>query len=401
MSGRREPLDPRAWLLWGAAASLPPLVGRNPLVLAATLLAVLGVRGAWGAGAGPGWGGIVRLAALFAAVGALFNLLTVHLGDRPFARLPAALPIVGGELTLNALVYGLLSGAAVLTLVLAGATLGAVLDGAALLRLLPARLTTVAVAGSVAWAFVPQTAAAFGQIREAQAARGHRVRGVRDLVPLLVPLLGGGLERALTLAEALESRAFGAPLGAATAPAPGRGVLAALGLTAGAVGAYLLAVGRAGPALATLGAALVALTVAAREPGGGGPRRTRYRTARWGRAETLIGGTALVVLAVEIAVLRRNPTAFAYEPYPRLVPPQVDLLLLAALAVLLAPALVAVEASHGSALTPVRATHASPVPHGWERGASGDHRGTVDRFRRGEGSAPPPIAGDTARRDVR
>ena len=337
-------LDPRAWLLWGLAVSVPPLLGRNPFVLLATLLAVLGVRAAWApaAPAVAAWGSIVRLAALFAVVGVLFNVLTVHVGDRVITRLPEKVPIVGGPLTLNALVYGLLSGAAVLTLVLVGATLGVVLDWSMLLRLLPPRLSTVAVAGSVAWAFVPQAVAAFTEIREAQAARGHRPRGARGAIPLLVPLLAGGLERAMTLAEALEARAFGAPLGT-TDEAAGRswcGLLTAFGLTAGAVGAYLLAVGRplaAGVALAGAGGALL---FAAREPGGIGDRlrRTRYREPTWGRGETLVASTAGFALLIQIVTLRLDPVAFAYEPYPSLIAPPVNLPLLAVLALLLAPA---------------------------------------------------------------
>jgi energy-coupling factor transport system permease protein len=382
---RDDPLDPRAWLLWGAAATLPPLVGRNPFVLAATLLAVVGVRAAWGASGVVGWGGIVRLAALFAAVGVLFNLLTVHVGERVLVRLPEALPVAGGPLTLNALVYGLLSGAAVLTLVLVGTTLGAVLDGPALLRLLPSRLTAVAVAGSVAWAFVPQTAVAFRQIREAQAARGHRLRGARDLVPLLVPLLGGGLERALTLAEALESRAFGAPLGATAAPSPLRSVLAALALAGGAVGAYLLAAGWPLPALATLAAAALALAAAVRDPDRGALRRTRYRPPRWDRSARALAATAALALAAEVAVLALDPAAFAYEPYPRLVAPRVDLPLLAALGLLLAPAFVrssperhsypsAVAGHEGGCHPPLPtsvATSAPPSPKRWVRGVGG------------------------------
>ena len=351
-----EPLDPRAWLVWGVAASLPALVGRNPWVLGMVLVAALGVRGAWaavGAG-GRGWGWVPRLAAVFAAVGVGFNVLTVHVGDRVMARLPEGWPVVGGALTVNALVYGALSGAAALGLVLVGTTLGGVLDGAALLRVLPARLATVAVAGSVAWAFVPQTAAAFVQIREAQAARGHRPRGPRDLVPLLAPLLAGGLERALTLAEALEARAFGAPLGAADpggfAPAV-RGILTALGLAAGCGGAYLLAAGRAAPALVALGAAAVALVVAGREPGGGQRvRRSRYRDPRWTAADTVVAASGALALVGQVVVLGLNPGAVAYEPYPTLTVPGVDLPLLVCLALLLAPAFVAPPAGEGSDL---------------------------------------------------
>lgn len=344
-------LDPRGWLVWGAAAMTPALVGRNPLVLAVPLIAVLGVRAAWSTTTprvGLGWGWLVRLALLFAAIGALFNLLTAHVGDRVLVALPGSIPIVGGPLTLNALVYGLISGAAVLLLVVTGATLGLLLDGPALLRLLPARLTTVAVAGSVAWAFVPQTAAAFLDIRDAQRARGHRLRGARDLVPVLAPLLASGLERALGLAEALESRAFGAPLGpiehGGRAMSALRHVVIALGLTGALVGAYLLAVGQSLPAIVLLIGATFALIAVGREPARSNRlRRTRYRQPVWTSADTVIAAIGSVVLAGQITLLAIDPGAFAYEPYPRLTAPTVDLRLMLVLALLVVPAYLAPE----------------------------------------------------------
>ncbi|MEA2515548.1 MAG: energy-coupling factor transport system permease protein [Thermomicrobiales bacterium] len=350
MSGRLgSGLDPRAWLAWGAAASLPPLLGRNPFPLIATLFVVVGVRAAWSGRATrvSSWGGIVRLAAVFAAVGVLFNVLTVRTGDRVLAEVPESVPILAGPVTLNALVFGILSGLALLILVLVGTTVGALLDWPAALRLLPERLTTVAVAGSVAFAFIPQTAVAFREIREAQAARGHRFRGARDLIPLLVPLLTGGLERAVTLAEALESRAFGAPV--TTHPTHGRAwsLATAGGLAAMALAGYLLAVGRvtgAGLALATAG---IALLVATRRGTSHGPSRSRFRSPVWSRADTLTLGGAVVAGLATLAAVALDPASLRYEPYPDLLAPHVNLALILAQTALLAPAFlvdVAIEA---------------------------------------------------------
>ncbi len=333
----RRPIDPRAWLLWAVAASVPPLVGRNPLVLLATTLAVLGVWAAWRDTGAAGWGRLLRLGAFFALVGVLFNTLTAHVGDRSFARLPDDWPLIGGPLTVNALVYGLLSGLAVFCLLLVGTTLGATLDWATLLRLLPDRLHAVAVTGAVAWALVPQTLRAFGEIREAQAARGHRVRSPRDIGPLLVPLLAGSLERSQTLAEALEARGFGAPLAPQTTPGRWRGPATAAGLTLATVGAYGLAMGSMAFAFGGLGLGAGALWAAGRERGRG-PRRTRFREPAWERRAWLVAGCAGVVLAVEVAILAVQPTALFYDPYPSMLPPTVSLPLLAALGLLLVPA---------------------------------------------------------------
>ncbi len=337
MSAR--PIDPRAWLLWAVAASVPPLVGRNPLVLAATALALLGVWAAWHDAATVGWGRLLRLGTIFALVGVLFNTLTAHVGDRPFARLPEAWPLVGGPLTVNALVYGLLSGLAGFCLLLVGTTLGSTLDWATLLRLLPDRLHTVAVTGAVAWALVPQTLRAFDEIREAQAARGHRPRSPRDIGPLLVPLLAGSLERSQTLAEALEARGFGAPLAPQATLGRWRAPATVAGLTLTTVGAYGLAMGSVPSAVGGLGVGALALWAAGRERGGG-PRRTRFRDPLWDRRAWLVAGSAALVLAAEVAVLAVQLAAFLYDPYPSMAPPAVSLPLLVALGLLLAPAAV-------------------------------------------------------------
>jgi energy-coupling factor transport system permease protein len=339
---REHDLDPRAWLLWGVAASLPPLLGRNPWALAASLLAALGVWAAWVGGerGNPrlaSWATLARWAALFAAVGAVFNLLTVPVGDVVLVELPPGVPLLGEVMTLNALVYGLLSGLALITLVLIGTTLAAVLDWAALLRLLPDRVLPLAVAGTIAFAYVPQTAVAFREIREAQAARGFRLRGARDLVPILVPLLSGGLERAMTLAEALEARAFGAPLGEPDRAAWWRSGLLVLGLGAGVTGGYLLAVGLVASAGLTLGAGAAAVAVAAGRRRGPGPRRTRYRPARWRRADTLVATASALAAAIVLVGSSRLPEALRYEPYPRLTVPAADPLLLLGIGLLLTP----------------------------------------------------------------
>jgi hypothetical protein len=69
-------------------------------------------------------------------------------------------------------------------------------------------------------------------------------------------------------------------------------------------------------------------------------RRTRYRDPVWERPEWIVSGAAIAVLAVQIAVLSLDPTAFRYEPYPSLTAPAISLPLLAALGLLLVPAAV-------------------------------------------------------------
>ncbi len=340
---RARPLDPRAWIIWAVAANLPPLIGRNPWPLAATMLAVLGVWGTWNTGlAGARWRPLLRLALVFGAVSVLFNLLTAHVGDRVIGALPQTWPVVGGVLTFNALIYGLLSAMAIFSLVAVSATLGATLDWSATMRLLPERMASLAVAGSVAWSYLPRTTVALSEIREAQMARGYRPRGVRDAAPLVIPLLAGGLERAMITAEALEARAFGAPLSPDLNPRPWQIASLLGGLVAALTGAFCLALGQLTAAVVLLALAPAMLLAGLFTGRGGEPRlrRTRYRDPVWERPEWIVSGAAIAVLAIEIGVLFLDPAAFRYEPYPSLTAPVISLPLLAALGLLLVPAAV-------------------------------------------------------------
>lgn len=368
----RRPLDPRAWLIWAAAASLPPLLGRNPWPLVAALLAVLGVWGVWSAGAaGARWRPLLRLALVFGAVSVLFNLLTAHVGNIVIGSLPEHWPVIGGPLTLNALLFGALGATAILSLAATGATLGATLDWSGVMRLLPERMAPLAVAGSVAWSYLPRTTAAFTEIREAQSARGYRPRGVRDAAPLVIPLLAGGLERSLTTAEALEARAFGAPLAPELTPRPWQAAALVIGLVAALTGAFCLALGQMAAAAGLVMAAALGIAAGllnraslpdwlqdhrrsrvppsadstSRAPSGRGSgvmslRRTRYRDPVWERPEWIVTGAALAALAVQLGVLVMEPSAFRYEPYPALTAPAINLPLLAALGLLATPAVV-------------------------------------------------------------
>src|SRR4051812_49820711 len=107
-------LDPRAWLAWAFAASLPAMLGRNPWPVAVALLAVVSVRVAWTGRRSntTSWDFFVKLAVVFAAISVVFNVLTVRTGDRGFVHVPSFVPMLRGELTWNAALYGVLSGIA-------------------------------------------------------------------------------------------------------------------------------------------------------------------------------------------------------------------------------------------------------------------------------------------------
>ncbi|CAA9554292.1 MAG: hypothetical protein AVDCRST_MAG33-1154, partial [uncultured Thermomicrobiales bacterium] len=114
-------LDPRVWLGWLSAVTVPALVGRNPFPLLALLIVVLVVRSAWAPALSrdAGWTLILRFAVLVSIVSVLFNVLTAPFGDQVIATMPAWWPL-GDVVTVNALLYGLLSAVAIVVILLAG-----------------------------------------------------------------------------------------------------------------------------------------------------------------------------------------------------------------------------------------------------------------------------------------
>jgi len=309
MADRRRGLHPVAWLLWATAGTSAVATTRNPLYLALVLLCAGGAyRVARTAGETDGandgwvaqaaqWALVVRVVVSLLGVSLAFNVLTVHAGDRVFARLPGNVPLVGGliggPLTANALVYGLLAALATLTLILAFAAVNAAVGYADLLRLLPVPLAGLGVTLTVALGFLPQTLAALTEVREAQAVRGlPPARGLRDLPPLLLPVLALGLERAVTLAEAMAARGFGMP------PAPDTRLPRRTGRTG----------------------------------------RTAYHALRWTPLDTVTAIGAICSAGGIIACVLTGD-ALVYYPYPTLASPPFAPAVAAALAPLLLPAL--------------------------------------------------------------
>ncbi|MGC4190571.1 MAG: energy-coupling factor transporter transmembrane component T [Thermomicrobiales bacterium] len=335
--------DVRAWLVWGGCAFLVAFVARNPFVLAELGMIALTVRFACVSPerlVGIGW--MLRLAPVMLAIGVVFNVLTVRSGDRVLLSLPDAWPLIGGDLTWNAFAYGVVSALALFVLLLIGTTLGALARWIDLMRILPQRVAVLAVAGSVAWVFLPELSRSFTDIRESMRLRGMPLHGPRTFLPLIVPLLAQGLERAMTTAEVLEARGFGGTAGAMSAR---RAWLADLSLVAGlvalAAACYDLFTGGriAWPIL--LAGGIGALTVGLLRRPAVVVLRTRYREARWRWTDSLVCAGAIVVAGVFLARWATHRAGLTFDPYPRLTWPPVDLVVMIVLPLLATPAVLA------------------------------------------------------------
>jgi energy-coupling factor transport system permease protein len=342
-----------AMLVWLLAAAVPAFTLRNPLYLALVLGSSWLVHTMLGRGStvGSSWASLVRIGLFLVALTIPFNALANHSGQIVLFRVPQNWPVVGGPVTVEAIVAGAVSGLGLFTILVVFAAFNAAVDHYELLRATPAFLFQAGVVVSIAITFVPQLVLSAKEIREAQRIRGHRFRGVRALLPLILPLLATSLERAIQLAETMEARGFGASV----RPASRRqaslmlwGTLAALvAMLAGLfLAAYLPASGLWGRSVAALGGLglLVVFWLQGRRV-----HRTRYRRGRWSARDTLATAASLVALGGVLAARLAAPAMLVYVPYPPnpLLPP-FSPWLGAALVLLATPALLAPARSSGA-----------------------------------------------------
>ena len=201
-------MSTRALAAWSAAGLIMALATSNPMYRGIVLLCALNLllaRGRRGRGARVLMAGI-GVATLIATV---VTLLLSHSGAHVFARLPTALPLIGGPLTLEALAYGLATGLGIAAAMLAVAPLTLVSQPHELVDALPASLARTGAAVGTALNLIPGAARSAAEIRDAQRMRGWRARRIADWPAVAVPIVLTAIEGSMTLAEAMESRAYG------------------------------------------------------------------------------------------------------------------------------------------------------------------------------------------------
>jgi energy-coupling factor transport system permease protein len=170
------------------------------------------------------------------------------------------------------------------------------------------------------------------------------MRGLRDWLPLVIPLLVGGLERALQLAEAMTARGFAGadqqnqPVWTRLALVVGLSLLLAGWLLRLAWGYAALGLG-----LLLAGVALIILTLwreGQRVP------RTVYRPAPWTGTDWVVVAAAL--LSAAMFVIRwpgLDRSSIFYYPYPALSMPSFSVVIGAATLGLVVPVLFLQRAS--------------------------------------------------------
>lgn len=361
----RSPFHSLALALWLAMAVVPSLLTSNPVYLAICLLLVGWTHRqvARHSPTADTWGSFARFALFFVVFTLVFNVLMGAGGDTVLVELPAwrvandqgaTLFQLGGPLTLESLVLGTVRAMALLSVIYALATFNTLVDHTQLLRGLPRWLDQAAVIVSIAIAFMPQLVKAQRDVRQALAMRGHRLRKLRDFLPLVLILLDEALERAINLAESMEARGYSGP------PQPPSQRRRPRHFIAG--GLLLLCIGvvfddlslpgdSVAPSPGSLASQVLAtwpqilsgiglgLIVAALWSIDRRSHRSRYRRQIWRRRDSALSVTSMLAAAILIALYVDDRAPFFYAVFPKVQVPTTEWMITLPLLAILGPLL--------------------------------------------------------------
>ena len=333
-------LNTWTWIVWLITSLIVISSTRNPLYLGLILLiqlftyyALLGSTAGQQAFVSP-----LKFTVFIVLTAALFNAIISHFGATVLFVIPGRLPLISGPVTLEALVYGAINGLVLSTMLVTFSVLNSALPVRALIHLIPQAFYPVAIVTSIALTFLPATSRQLEQIREAQAIRGHQLKGLRDWLPMVMPLLVGGLERAMQLSETMTARGFASSDEGLIKPKYRLVMLAGLSLV---VVGWLVTLS---PKVGNLGFILVGLGFAITFVGlwrvSKLTPRTSYKRETWSWEDGLVITGCMFTLAGYLLPLPAlDQQVLIYNPYPEIGLPGFDALIGLASLGLLAPAI--------------------------------------------------------------
>ncbi len=197
-----------AWLVWLISGLVVLTTTRNPLLLILVDF-VLVIFQVWISPPGrKSLQMLIRFGGSVLTLSTVLNMLISRFGETILFKLPGTIPLLGGNFTFEALIYGLTNGLVLIGIFTLFMILNQVVSVHSLVRLIPQAFHPVAVVTTIALTFIPASQKQFEAIRDAQAIRGQQLKKIKDWLPLIIPLLIGGLERAMQIAEAMTARGF-------------------------------------------------------------------------------------------------------------------------------------------------------------------------------------------------
>jgi energy-coupling factor transport system permease protein len=313
-----------AWLVWALSAAASVQLAPSPvyvalvIAVAALVVSVHGLDTPF-ARAFPI---LIGVGVVFALLRTVLTVATTHGGPgptlftTPHVTLPDALGgfSVGGPIELPILLQSAAEGFVIVGVMAVFGAFNAVVSHYELVQATPRAFYEIGLVLIVALAFVPSTIAAISAVRDADRARtGGRVVRRGRLVRLVVPILETGMERAVALAESMDSRGFGR--GAATVADRVSGWLGFASLLA-LGGAFVALVGEARTAAVALGLAGAFGLAAAVLTASKGTQRARYRPRRLTWADWALIGASLLAPALLALLVVADDASLTWTASP-------------------------------------------------------------------------------------
>lgn len=219
-SPARRSVHPGAWWVWALAMATAASRTTNPLLLGLVLAVVANVvvQRRTDAPWAHGFRSYLILAAVVIGVRVVFRALlgggaggTTILFTLPEVPLPDAAAGIrlGGPVSLEGLIAAVYDGLRLGTLLVCVGAANVLASPRRLLKSLPGALYDVGTAVVVGLSVAPQLVESGQRVRRARALRGHRVRGPRDVIAVVVPVLEDAVERSMALAASMDSRGYG------------------------------------------------------------------------------------------------------------------------------------------------------------------------------------------------
>lgn len=212
-------VHPLAWWTWGLSAATLAILSENPIdhitIFIAVFLVLISMRsnGSWANSTSI----LFRLAMFIIGFRIFIEVIFgVHFGGTVLITLPQfQLPdlfgglTIGGVVGLSGITSAFFNGFQLATVVVAASAAAVLVPPNLLLKSMPSAIYEAGLVTVIALGFLPALSSDAKRMKTATALRGRPIKGIWPHLKLLMPLIDSSLNRAVSLANAMESRGFG------------------------------------------------------------------------------------------------------------------------------------------------------------------------------------------------
>lgn len=315
-----------SWIAWLVFTMVLLLSTRNPVYLIIILLNLLIVGFVISRQKGlSNWISLnLRFVLTMIVLSSIINTLFTHTGRTIVLTLPPQWFLVGGDITVESLIFGMINGLVIGSLYITFNIINLSLGIKQITRLIPKVFRPIGMIATISLTFIPSIQQRAQEIKEAQMIRGNPMKKISDWLPLFIPLLVTSLENAFLLSESMTSRGFYSRKNAPPQEYTLIGIIIAVFTV---FSGWILRLYSYPQIISIIfyftgGIVLLStLTIASRRL-----KVTRFNQETWTRSDILMTITLIALTCTWLILnLSQNITSFIYSPYPGIHQPEVQM----------------------------------------------------------------------------